>query len=283
MKKLTILLLAVLFTGKLLLAQTVDDARRSLYYGRTTSAKQTLDKLVAGNAKDAQAIYWLGQTFLAMDSIGGARQVYQNALNSGVNDPLIWVGMGHVELLEGKKDAARQRFEAATTASMKKKKEDVNILNAIGRANADGDAKTGDPAYAIQKLKRASELEPTNSDVFTNLGINYLKLGPDQGGNAYEAYNNAIKTDPKNARARFRLGKIFESQGNSEKFLQYYNDAVAADPAYAPGYLEIYNYYANRDVNKAKVYLEKYIANSDKDCSTEFFYADYLFRSGKYQ
>jgi len=138
MKKLTTLFLAVLLTGKLLMAQTVDDARKSLYYGRTTTAKQTLDKAVAANPKDPQAIYWLGQTYLSMDSIGGARQVYQNALNSGVNDPLVWVGMGHVELLEGKKDAARQRFEAAITASTKKKKEDVNVLDAIGRANADG-------------------------------------------------------------------------------------------------------------------------------------------------
>lgn len=283
MKKLTTLVLAVLLTGKLLMAQTVDDAKRSLYYGRTTSAKQILDKAVAANPKDAQAIYWLGQTFLRMDSIGGARQVYQNALTAGVNDPLVWVGMGHVELLQGKKDAARQRFEAAITASQKKKKDDVNILNAIGRANADGPAASGDPAYAIQILKRAAALDPNNADVQTNLGINYLKLGSDQGGNAYEAYNNAIKADPKNAWAKFRLGKIFESQGNSEKFLQYYNDAVTGDPAYAPGYLQLYNYYADRDVNKAKVYLEKYIANSDKDCSTDAAYADYLFRSGKYQ
>lgn len=283
MKKLSTLVLAVLLTGKLLIAQTVDDARKSLYYGRTTSAKQILDKAVAANPKDAQAIYWLGQTFLAMDSVGGARQVYQNALTGGVNDPLVWVGMGHVELLGGKKDAARQRFEAAITASTKKKKEDINILNAIGRANADGPANTGDPAYAIQILKRAVAIDPNNADVNTNLGINYLKLGPDQGGNAYEAFNNAIKADPKNARARFRLGKIFQSQGNSEKFLQYFNDAVAADPAFSPAYVELYDYYSNRDVNKAREYLEKYIANSDKDCSTQYLLADYLFRSGKYQ
>lgn len=283
MKKLTTLLLAVLLSGKLLLAQSVDDARKSLYYGRTTTAKQALDKLIGANAKDANAIYWLGQTYLAMDSIGGARQVYQNALNAGVNDPLVWVGMGHVEVLEGKKDAARQRFEAAITNSLKKKKEDPAILNAIGRAEADGPANVGDPGYGIDVLKRAAALEPTNADIFNNLGINYLKLGPDQGGNAYEAFNNAIKADPNNAKAKFRLGKIFQSQGNTEKFLEYYNSAVTADPAYAPGYLELYDYYSNRDVNKARDYLEKYIANADKDCSTDFFYADYLFRAGKYQ
>ena len=82
MKKLSTLLLAVLLSGKLLMAQSVDDARGVCIMDGTTSAKQALDKLVAGNAKDAQAIYWLGQTYLAMDSVGGARQVYQNAPNA---------------------------------------------------------------------------------------------------------------------------------------------------------------------------------------------------------
>lgn len=283
MKKLTTLLLAVLLSGKLLLAQSVDDARKSLYHGRTTSAKQALDKLVAANPKDEQAIYWLGQTYLAMDSIAGARQVYQNALNNGVNEPLIWVGMGHVEVLEGKKDAARQRFEAAITATTKRKKENPDILTAIGRAEADGPANVGDPAYAIDVLKRAIAIDPTNAEAYNNLGISYLKLGPDQGGNAYEAFTNAIKADPINAKAKFRLGKIFQSQGNAEKYIDYYNQAITGDPAYAPAYLELYDYYSSRDVNAARRFLEGYMANSDKDCNTDYFYADYLFRAGKYQ
>ncbi len=182
MKKLTTLFFAVLFAGKLLLAQSVDEARKSLYYGRTTSARQTLEKLIAANSKNAEATYWLGQTLLNANDIPGAQKLYQDALNSGVNDPWIWVGMGHVELLQGKKDAARQRFEAAITASIQKKKENPDILNAIGRANADGPANSGDPAYAIEKLKKAAQLKPTDPDILVNLGINYLKLGPDQGG-----------------------------------------------------------------------------------------------------
>jgi len=283
MKKLTTLLLAVLFAGKLLFAQTVDEAKKSLYYGRIATATQTLNKLVAANPKDAQAIYWLGQAYLNNNDVAAAQKVYQDALNNGVNDPWIWVGMGHVELLQGKKDAARQRFEAAITATTKKKKEDPAILNAIGRANADGPANTGDPAYAIEKLKRAAELDPNNADIYTNLGINYLKLGPDQGGNAYEAFTTALRVDPKYARADYRLGKIFQSQGNAQKFIDYYNQAVTIDPAYAPAYLELYDYYSTRDVNAARRLLEDYMAHSDKDCNTEYFYADYLFRSGKYQ
>ncbi len=283
MKKLTTLLLAVLLSGKLLLAQSVDDARKSLYYGRNTTARQTLEKIVAADPKNAEAVYWLGQTYIAIDSVAGAKTIYQNALNTNGNNPWLLVGMGHVAVLQGNKDDARQRFEVAITSSMNKKKENPAILDAIGRAEADGPATAGDPAYGIEVLKKAIALDPSNPDIFTNLGINYLKMGNDQGGNAYEAFTNALKANPKYAKADYRLGKIFQSQANTEKFLGYYNDAITADPAYAPVYLELYDYYSNRDVNKAGDYLNKYISNSDKDCSTDAAYADYLFRSGKYQ
>jgi tetratricopeptide (TPR) repeat protein len=284
MKKLTFLVVAVLFAGKFLFAQDVDAGKKFLYYNRYTSATQSFQKAIAANPKDGNAIYWLGQTYLRQDNKEAAKALYQKALNEGVNDPLIWVGMGHVELLDGKKNEARQRFEAAITASIKKKKEDPAVLNAIGRANADGPSTVGDPQYAIEKLKRAAELEPSNPDIFVNLGINYLKAGGEKsGGDAYGAFSDALKLDPKYALANYRLGKIFQSQANKEKFEEYFNSSIAADPTYAPAYLELYLYYQNRDVNKAREYLEKYIANSDKDCNTEFYYADYLFRSGKYQ
>lgn len=281
MKKRSILFLAALFTGLFLSAQSVEDAKSNLFNGRSASAKQILEKLLSSNDKNAEAIYWLGQSHLAVDDIAGAKKIYQNALNGGINNPLIIVGMGHIALLEGNKADARQRFDVAIATSMIKKKENPVILNAIGRANADGGANVGDQAYAIEKLKKATELDPNNDDVFINLGINYIKLN--DGTNAYEAYNNALRANPKSARAYFRLAKLFQSQGNKEKFLEYYNNAIAANPDFAPAYLELYDYYSNRDVNKAGDYLQKYVANSDPDCNTEFLYADYLFRSGKYQ
>jgi tetratricopeptide (TPR) repeat protein len=283
MKKLTLLFLAVLLTGKLLVAQTLDEAKSFLYYDRFTSAKNELRKIISSDKKNAEAVYWLGQAYLKTDDVDSAQKVYQQALNNGMNDPWLLVGMGHVELLQGKKDEARQKFEQAINNSKTRKGENPDILNAIGRANADGPSTVGDPAYAIEKLKRAAELKPNDPDIYVNLGINYLKLGTDRGGDAYEAFNNALKIDPNYARAKYRLAKIFLSQGNREKFESYFIGATESDPKYAPAYLDLYNYYSQRDVNKAKTYLEKYMANSDKDCSVDFFYADYLFRAGKYQ
>jgi len=284
MKKMNFLVIAVLFSTKILTAQTVDDGKKQLYYNRFNSSKETLKAAVEKKASDADAIYWLGQVYIKQDSVAIAKALYQKALNEGVNDPFIWVGMGHVELLEGKNAEAKQRFEAAITASTKRKKENPDVLNAIGRANADGASTVGDPAYGIEKLKRAAELDEKNPAIYVNMAINFLKQGGEKsGGDAYEAYGNALRIDPKYAEANFRLGKIFQSQNNKEKFEEYFNASITADPGYAPPYIELYDYYSNRDINKAREYLEKYIANSEKDCITEFLYADYLFRSGKYQ
>jgi tetratricopeptide (TPR) repeat protein len=282
MKKLTFLMFTLLFAGQMLQAQSVDEARKNLYYGRITSAIASLERAVASNPKDADAIYWLGQAHLNAENVAAAKTVYQTALQAGVNAPLVWVGMGHVELLEGKKNEARQRFEAAITNSKNKNKDNPAILNAIGRANADGPSTAGDPMYAIDLLRRAATLDAKNPEIPVNIGINYLKLG-DRGGDAYGAFEDALRIDPTYARANYRLGKIFLSQNNVSKFEEYYNKAIQADPKFAPAYLDLYNYYALRDVNKARGYLESYMANTDKDCSVDFFYADYLFRAGKYQ
>ena len=43
------------------------------------------------------------------------------------------------------------------------------------------------PGYAIEKLKRAAELDPVSPEIDLNLGVAYLKMGSDKGGEAVEA------------------------------------------------------------------------------------------------
>jgi hypothetical protein len=64
---------------------------------------------------------------------------------------------------------------------------------------------------------------------------------------------------------------------------EWFGKAIAADPTFPPVYADYFNYYAERNVSAAKEYLDKYVANADKDCKTEFLLGDYLLRAGKYQ
>ncbi|QEC68997.1 hypothetical protein FRZ67_17405 [Panacibacter ginsenosidivorans] len=289
MKKATLTLFSVVLATSFTIAQSLDEGIKFLYYERTKSATETLEKVVASNSKDPKSIYWLGQAYLAADDIAKAKALYQKALTDGVNDPWIWVGMGHVELLEGgDKNAARQRFDQAITAvtptkGKNKGNPDPDILNAVGRANADGSSQQGDIAYGIEKLKQAQALNTTDPDIDINLGKSYLKKGSEGGGQAVEAFTDATVRNPQYAAAYFRIGRVYQSQNNLEYMNEWYGKAIAADPTYAPVYLAYFNYYKERDVNAAKEYLDKYVANADKDCATEYFVADYLYRAGKNQ
>ncbi len=289
MKKVIFLLFAAIVTVSGATAQSIAEGIKHLNYKKNKSATDVFKKLYDANSKDAQNIYWYGQALLAVDDVKGAKAIYQKALQEGVNDAWILVGMGHVEILEnGDLNAVKQKFEQAITMTTETKGKNKNkpnpaILSAIGRANADGSSKQGDPTYAIDKLRQAAALDATNADIMINMGINYLKLGGDQGGEAVKAYQDAIAREPKNALAMYKIGMIYKSQDNKQLFEQFFTDANIADPAFPLSYNALYDYYANRDVNKAKENIEKYIQYADKDCNTDFLFADYLFRAGKYQ
>jgi len=289
MKKVILSFLGSLSICAVVTAQDVNAGIKFLNYERYTSAKQVFQKLVAANPKDVQAVYWLGQTYIANAQLDSAKIIYQNGLSAGANDPLLWVGSGEVDILQGGDvNAAKQKFEQAitsTTATKGKNKgqPDPNILNAIGRAMAAGSSQQGDPNYGIDKLKQAAQIDPKNADIYINLGLCYRKLGGDQGGQAYQAFQQATTIDAQNARPYYLIGRIFESQRNKESMEEWYNKAIAADPAFAPVYAAYFNYYAEKDVTTAKGYLDKFVANADQDCNTQFFVGDYLLRAGKYQ
>jgi Flp pilus assembly protein TadD len=94
------LVLAAVMCGGSLSAQNVDQGKKAFYYGRYNSAKEIFDKALAANPNDITAIYWLGQTLIEMGDSTGAKSLYQKALSTNGNAPLLLVGMGHIELKE---------------------------------------------------------------------------------------------------------------------------------------------------------------------------------------
>jgi len=296
MKKTVSMMLTALILGQCAMAQTVAEGIKLLHsVYKTNSAKAALQKAYDANPKDPKAIFWLGMADVAKsreavskEGIAAARALYQKALQDGVNDPLIWVGQGALDILESNNiNAAKQKFEQAITASTETKgknkgKPSADILNAIGTVNSIGGSTVGDPLYGIEKLKQAATIDLNNPDIYINMGICYLKAGGENGGDAVKSFQEAILRDAKNARAMWRIGKIYQSQNNKESFEMFYNSAIAADPTFPPVYLELFNYYANRDVPRAKEYLDNFLKYADKDPLNDFFYAEYLFRAGKY-
>lgn len=275
----------VLFTAFLsfsVFAQNVQEGVNHLYAERYQSAKSVFEKLVAANPNNIEANYWLGQTYIRSKDSAAAAALFQKLNASNGNAPLVLVGMGQIELMQGKTAEARQHFETAISLSRGKKGNDANILIAIGRANTD--AKGGDIAYAIQKLTEATQLAPTNADAFLALGNAYRKI-PGSGSQAATAYLKASGINQAFAMPSYRLAKLYQTQRtNFDAVLENLNKAVGADPKFAPAYLELYYHYLlnQRDFAKAEDFANKYIANSDKSVENDYIKAQTAFVQNKF-
>ena len=288
MKKLSIALITGLLFASVVQAQSLQEGINDLYAERYKSAKATFEKLLASNPNNIDATYWLGQTHLEMDDVAGAKAIYEKALLASANAPLVIVGMGQVELTENKVSEARQRFEAAITMTRNKKGDDPVIQNAVGRAITkvyDDKTKKGDINYAIQQLEAASQQKKLDNallaDIYLNLGNAYRKAKPGEGGGqAFQAYNNALQANSNFAAASHRLAKLFESQKNTEMFDKYLNEAITKDPRFAPAYYDLY--YTAKDLATAEQFAKKYIESSDPDPQNDYLRVQTLWKKGSF-
>jgi len=301
MKKLVSMFIGFVFVATSMLAQTtaspLAEGIKLLNYEKNKSALTFFKEAVAKNPTDGETIFWYGQALLAQnyngiptaEAIHKTKEVYQNALQAKGNDPWLLVGMSHVQSLEGaENNAVKQNLEVAITTTLNTKgkfkgKPNQDIINAIGHVYAELPINIGDHRYAIDKLKEtASAYEVVLPSIYINLGINYLKIGGEYGGDAVTAFQNAINSDPKNAYAYYRIGKIYQTQSNKESLEENYRKAIEADPGIAPVYFSLYTYYADISTSLAKTNLDLFLNYADKDPIFEYFSADYLYRSGQF-
>src|SRR5882762_4329749 len=92
------LLAAAVVVSNLVNAQTVEQGKKFLYYERYKSAQETLEKVLAANPNNIDAVYWLGQTMVHRKDTrdtAGAKALYQKMLATNGSAPLLLAGMGH--------------------------------------------------------------------------------------------------------------------------------------------------------------------------------------------
>ncbi len=277
MKKSFSLLTAFVVAGNVLFAQDLEQGKKFFYYERYKSAKETLQKVVDGNPGNTEAVYWLGETLFRLKDSVGAQKLFQDALAKNSSDPFILAGAGHSDLKFAKLNDARQKFEAAITAT---KGRSIDVFNAVARANVE--AKLGDADYAIEKLTAATNIKKFNSpETYVLMGDAYRKKG--DGGQAIVSYKNALNLDARYAAATYKIGKIYQTQNNEEIFIPAFEDAITFDPGYKPAYYELFYHYYSKDMAKADQYLKGYEANADRDDELEYLKVDWTYIQGQYQ
>jgi predicted Zn-dependent protease len=306
MKKLVVLMMAVAFALTGVNAQMpvspLNEGLKLLRYEKNKTALAFFKDAYEKNAKDPETIFWYGQAILSQNGAGvpekaivkTAKELYQKAAGELGNNAWILVGTAHIQLLEAGEsadlNAIKQSLEVAITTSLNTKgkfkgKPSQDIVNAIGYIHSEIPTNVGDHQYAIDKLKEtisAYEGTPVLPSLYVNLGINYLKLGGEKGGEAVTAFLEAINRDPQNAYPYYRIGKVYQSQNNVESFDVYFKKSLEVDIKFPSTYFALYQYYADKNTDSAKKNLDLFLSNADKDPALDIFNADYLFRAGQY-
>lgn len=254
----------LLLFSHLLSAQTIEQGKKFMSYERYQSANKEFTNVLNQKPADPEATYWLGQSLIGMGNVDKAKNLYRTAVKDN-NHPLLLVGSGEADLLENKTAEAKNRFESAITMT---KSKNPDVLAAIARANIN--APSGDGNYAVAQLKAATALKGVKDpSLFILMGDAFVKLR--EGGQAINAYDDALLIDPNNASALYRQASIYVTVNAKQTFLPLFDKALTIDPTFAPAYFGLYNYWFKRDVKKAEIYLNQYISNTDQDPQNAYY------------
>lgn len=254
----------LLLLSSLLNAQTIEQGKKFMNYERYKSAYDEFSNVLNLKPADPEATYWVGQALIAMGKVDFAKNLYRTAVKEN-NHPLLLVGCGEADLLEDKAAEAKNRFESAITMTKSKNSE---VLAAIARAHIN--TPTGDGNYAVNILQTAASLKGAKNPTLYNLmGNAYVKLR--EGGKAVDAYDEALAIDSNNARALYSQGIIYLSVNAKQKFLPLFEKALEKDPAFAPAYFSLYEYWSKNDVKKAESYLSQFINYTDQDPQNNYY------------
>lgn len=277
-KSLIVALLCAASSG--VMAQSVEDGLKDLYYQKYQSARQNLEKAIAAKPTDDKAYYYLGIAQLGEDDVAGAAATFQKGLQAVPTSALLQAGMGRIDLLKGNAAAAKTKFDGASTATQGR---DGDVARAIADANSE--IKGGDRAYALtvmEKLmnnegrKKKEAYTPTAAD-YIELGDAYRYLGGENGGKAISSYEKALELDPKNAEAVTKEGLVNYNARLKKDAVADFARAAELDPNYGPAYYELFNFYITPKKDQlswdnAATYLEKYMAVADPADKTKTQY-----------
>jgi len=106
---------------------------------------------------------------------------------------------------------------------------------------------------------------PDKPRLFTNLGLAYFSL--QQADLAEQAFQQAVRRDPKDAVAYNHLGILQRHSGRFQEALIQYQRAIEIDDSYAPAYLNLgilFDLYL-QDLEKALQQYQKYQVLSSED------------------
>jgi tetratricopeptide (TPR) repeat protein len=297
--KTTFVGLTMLVIGGIASGQDINKALNMTYQEQFEAADNAFATLIKGEPANGKYYYYSGENQLAsyfidptnipFDAIAKkAIERFEKGIAANANEPLNYVGLGKVALIENKKVIAEESFAKAQTflpakkvKSTLTKPEQATLLVRLAEAYVTVNSK--DSALVLGFLRRAESLDPKNPELYLVRGDYWINTF-NNGSRAAENYKRSQDFSPNSTRARVRLGQLYTRINSYQDALTYYQDALAIDPSFAPAYLEMGFLYAKTNQKeKSKENFKKYLDLSSSNIAAQRRYANMLIQTEDYR
>lgn len=286
MNKFKIFSVAFIAATSLTQAQDVEQAKKAIDAEQYEKAKIALKSILQGKPSNGKAAFLLGNVYLKQSVEDSARIYFQKGLAASDNGRFNNIGLGQLDLQDGKTAEAKAKFDLVAKDVKKKDVEEYIYI-----ANAYMNATKPDYKNAIAVLVKAKLANPESADVLLALGDAFY--GDKNQNEAYTAYRDAFQKDNRLLRAKMQLGVLLKNARNFTEAKKTYDEVIAINPSYGPVYRELaetYYLWANTDgknytsyIKTALDYYEKYLTLTDYSLDSRMRHADFLILAKDYK
>jgi tetratricopeptide (TPR) repeat protein len=297
--KKTFIGVSLLVIGGVASGQDLNKALNMTYQEQFDAADQAFNALIAKEPTNGKYFYYSGENQLAsyfidptnipFDAIAKkALERFDKGIAANANEPLNYVGLGKVALIQNKKVIADENFaKAQTFLPVKKvksaltKPDQATLLVRLAEAYVTVNSK--DSALVLGFLRRAESLDPKNPEIYLVRGDYWINTF-NNGSRAAENYKRSQDYAPQSKRARVRLGQLYTRIRSYQDALSYYQEAISMDPSFAPAYLEMGFLYSKMNKpEESKEYFKKYLDLSSSNIAAQRRYANMLIQTEDYK
>jgi tetratricopeptide (TPR) repeat protein len=290
MKKMKLWILGLgLLVSNMAFAQTVQDGLNFIDRHQPNRAKQVFESLVA-SAPTGENYFYLGYYFLHRRDWDSAKAAFEKGRLADPKNFLNQVGLASILVGQNNVNAAKVEFDRILAETKSKNPEILfriaeayEMYYILGKEDS-FNASNNDPAEAIRLIDLIQEKTkkiPTPEQYIVKGDAYLIK---NDGGNAVTAYEQAVLQDPRNVKAKIKIGVVYLRGKNYKETQARYKEALDIDSNYAPGikrygeYLIVGNQYKN-----ASRYFRKYLEKAEATPEVTLETAKLLFLSKDYE
>ena len=268
---------------------TVQDGVNFLDRHQPNRAKQVFESLVA-SAPTGENYFYLGYYFLHRRDWDSAKAAFEKGKAADPKNYLNQVGLASILVGQNNVNAAKAEFDRILAETKSKNPEVLyriaeayEMYYILGKEDS-FNASNNDPAESIRLIDLIQEKTkklPTPEQYIVKGDAYLIK---NDGGNSVTAYEQALLQDPKNLKAKIKIGVVYLRGKNYKETQARYKEALDLDSNYAPGikrygeYLIIGNQYKN-----ASRYFRKYLEKAEATPEVTLETAKLLFLSKDYE